>query len=449
MAFHTGLINDLKPFKMKKKNNSLFKSITLFVLFSISITVYISCRKTNDQSVADQMNTNLTKEWLHSLKQQASASQKLWLDSLEKGLDFTKMQSTVYLNEENLLSIPITIEVSPKAVFANKIAGGNSLGNSLVIIKEKDNSIKSSSIVLLSSAGSSENESTGNRSELIKKLLHSSLGKSSFTGKMATLSVYKDFVSQAEYINGIQNKLNQAKTKAEVNANKEKTNVPGKNYAPTAQGDGEPGSGCIDWYWVVITYDDNGNVQTRTETYLFTDCPPADGGGGGGGNGGLSAEQEQCLQTALTNFDTESGGGNSTSQLISETTTDIDGITKAKHLQWKCFNGAGGGWTLLSNEDGTVTLADPAHDTWYWQTFNHTNITFSGMAMAGAAISWTNGTGTPLFVNGTPNIIYESMALSFAVTYKFVCNCWINEILPLPDIVRQCNTVSPIYSAHP
>jgi hypothetical protein len=200
----------------------------------------------------------------------------------------------------------------------------------------------------------------------------------------------------------------------------------------------------IDWYNCNV--DNYGGYYNCT--YLYTEVvscwdesldPYDPDAGGGGGGGAAPGDPASC-----TLPDMEAGVSTS-SQTIGVGVGDIDAITKYKNPDWVILTAPT--YKLISHENGKVQLADPQINKWVWLELSHRSITMEGFTIGGS-ISYTQGTGTPSFVAGTPNVIYGGMSVSFAVTFSPASVTCGNVTIGIPAYSKNF-TSNAIWAANP
>ncbi|MCW3074915.1 MAG: hypothetical protein JWP69_1984 [Flaviaesturariibacter sp.] len=170
---------------------------------------------------------------------------------------------------------------------------------------------------------------------------------------------------------------------------------------------------------------------------MFGICEDGDEGG--------DEEDYTCAYEQNANFENESSGGSVASESISESSTEIDPITRSVSTDWKCFNGLGG-WKLTSHETGIIKYVPfGSGNRWEWESISHHSITKEGSTLPGVSVSFTQGVGTPHIASHI-----ASMKLKFNVTYNFVCEC---PSMPLNWVVQPVDksyeTPSPFWIAKP
>jgi hypothetical protein len=182
-------------------------------------------------------------------------------------------------------------------------------------------------------------------------------------------------------------------------------------------------------------------------------CPDQGGGGGGGGSGAGDANLDEfCINAAISEFQQEVNGAQTTSQTVGFNISDIDPITKNKNPTWTILTGAFGGWKLNSQEIGVVKLIDPTQNKWAWKSLSHGSISMSGNSLPTTSIEHDQGVGTPSFTPetaATTNVLYGGMSLNFSVTYRLVCNCPNVPFVGWVPPIHVSYTSNAIWDANP
>ncbi|RYY97324.1 MAG: hypothetical protein EOO11_11200 [Chitinophagaceae bacterium] len=165
----------------------------------------------------------------------------------------------------------------------------------------------------------------------------------------------------------------------------------------------------------------------------------------GGGGGGEDEVDYSCANGQKSNFDSEAGGASTASVDDAGSSTAVDPLTRNVARSWTCLNGFGG-WTLLSHETGVIKNVPFQGSTrWEWESIAHNSITKNGSTLPGVSVSYSQGVGTP-----HTSSLYASMALTFSVTYSFVCDCpaiptsWI-----ITPVDKNYSATSPFWYAQP
>lgn len=157
---------------------------------------------------------------------------------------------------------------------------------------------------------------------------------------------------------------------------------------------------CLKIHWYICDRVDGVMINCE---YLYTEevgiCnqtlePPGEGG---------SVE----IEDPFANIETPG-------TIISENVTNIDSTTKFKDPRWIIVTNKT--YHFISQEKGKVKLIDPLMNVWQWEYLNHDKIEFYGYAVGGT-VTHSNGTGTPSFTPGTSNVYYGGMSVTFPITF--------------------------------
>ena len=157
------------------------------------------------------------------------------------------------------------------------------------------------------------------------------------------------------------------------------------------------------------------------------------------------------INAAISEFQQEANGAQTTSQTQGFNISDIDQITKNKNPKWRILKGWSG-WELESQEVGVIKLIDEQTNQWAWKSLAHGSISMVGSPPPGVSVEYNQGVGTPSFTPETAEatiVLYGGMSLNFNVTYRLLCDC---PNLPLvgqiPPIIRSYNSTA-IWNSNP
>jgi hypothetical protein len=297
----------------------------------------------------------------------------------------------------------------------------------------------------------------GKKADLFQKYRAGNMGD--FTGGMLIYDVKYKFIKSELYENGV---------KVEGRAyliRKPKQQTSGKDDAgkPITTLDWQ--TDCYDEFWVNCFYwpstgEYNCNEPYITGSYCYTywengEAPggdpnnwgSGDGGSSGGGGSSTTTPDWTCANTQKDNFHQTVAYSetDNTDTDLPLSSTAIDDLTRNVERPWGCLKGFGN-WKLISHETGKIKYVpfDNGH-RWEWQSLEHNSITKDGSTLPGVAVTYSQGVGTPHI-----NSLYSSMALSFSVTYSFVCDCpniptsWI-----IQPIDKNYTATSPFWLAKP
>ncbi len=207
---------------------------------------------------------------------------------------------------------------------------------------------------------------------------------------------------------------------------------------------------CQTYYLIGIWFDlQTGQVIDYIVLDAWNDCtgggPPV--GYGSDPNSTPSSQDEQCFNDAANDFE-----GAVSAVSVSNVTegfnfTTISPLKKKKDPEWKALNGGLNMWYLRSTEHGIIEY-DPVYTRWEWVSLEHHSLEMIGVSNIGGEVSIQSHNGTPSFTEGTPNVLYAGMSLSFTVKYTpspIPCPPF-NMIIP-PKIIDYTSTA--LWNANP
>jgi hypothetical protein len=401
----------------------------LGIRVAILIAIFFSCNKPASDFPLAPSNAELIQKINQYLDFQKTIVKQIKVQNiidLQKVLDFARLESSPG-STFTLVHIPILRsyltdhQLDPKLTvsFVAKLdQSGKVLNANILLFKPDPNSSASLSAALLAKVSAAQ--------------------PATVDGQFKVLSVAGRWISDVQYKGGNPYSVGTIMSGREVRQDSRK----------------QVADGCTDWY-LVTTYHYADGSSSTTEEYVGTTCDcgdptaeslcPDDGGGDGS-----TSNDDDCIATQTSNFNQESSNGATAADVLSISTGDIDNLDKYKNPSWVCFKGFGG-WSLISYENGTVHLDDPANNIWSWTSFSHNSIGMNGQPLLGVGISYSQGVGTPSAVAAPgSNILYEGMSLTFSVTFSFVCNCPNLPVIgQIPPITRNYTSTCGFWDANP
>lgn len=147
------------------------------------------------------------------------------------------------------------------------------------------------------------------------------------------------------------------------------------------------------------------------------------------GDGVTATNSRDCMDECIKKIESLSGNSSTDNTTTSVTIETISNIRKYKNIKWKIHKGLT--WSIYSYEKGIVRLADPATNKWVWESLDHVKLALEGIVVGGT-ITPQEGSATPSFIPGTPNILYAGMHLSYSLLYTPLCG----ECLGVEEIAK-------------
>lgn len=163
------------------------------------------------------------------------------------------------------------------------------------------------------------------------------------------------------------------------------------------------------------------------------------------GDGVTQTNNTDCMEECIKNIENLSGSSSTDNSTVSVTFQTISNIRKYKNIKWKIHRGFG--WNIYSYEKGVVRLADPATNKWVWESLEHERIALEGFALGGT-VTPQEGSATPSFTPGTPNVLYAGMHLKYSIKFTPLCgDCIGIEEIIKPYVISY--EAGQIWSANP
>lgn len=398
----------------------------LFLIFFIS-----GCKKNEINLVEATFNNSLSieeaKNWYTSSTTSSQSSISKRNSSKRLFNDFVpKWNNAVATSDENyeIVELPLQFAKNPGFTAADtseKVKQRiNGVTHLLILKDKKTGNMKSVLMNIFSDNGIADSSITYSKR------------KANFNGNIFFTNLNGDFINGWQYENGkITNRLgklkNENKSGSISNRNVSPNNIKEDPDCSMAEYRvyericyfGEPESSCTQWYYI-------GSIYVNT-------CPTGAGGDGGGGVD-EDDEAENLCEKYKNNFLSNT---NVVSETIGFEIVPIDLLKKYKNPRWMILKNLT--WNLYSQEKGIVKLIDPGNDTWVWESLTHESIGMTGTSFGGT-VTFSQGTGTPSFVPGAPNVRYGGMSVNFDVIYTPL-NC-LTEL-------KSNYTSNAIWEAHP
>lgn len=128
----------------------------------------------------------------------------------------------------------------------------------------------------------------------------------------------------------------------------------------------DPGTGCIDWYWIVYNIYTGEIVDI---TYLNTTCPRDTGGGTS-----VASTETQVLDKLESELI-------QTNLKESISMSAVDPVTRNRTYTWQICEAPS--WRGYSNEKGSQEYSS-SENRWNWKTFEHVGVSKTGSIVGGS-----------------------------------------------------------------
>ena len=413
------------------------KTFMLPLILWATILVLVSCQKEFEKQNTNNVHSELISKvngWLDKQKSPTQPNKAANIDLLKENIDFSSLKSEEFNQNEKFIVITIKEEYKIK-----KNIDKNTSSVLLLVADKIGNIIQGNIVLYIPDKNQQVNTIPDNT--FFKMYNEKNLA---CDGLFRFLSPTGRWMYQREYKNGKLSSFGYVKAS--------------NNFEGRSETD------CT-YYFFILTLWVEGVAVAQEVTYLGRTCerpcddpnnqalcPDEGGGGGSGGAGAGDANLEDfCINAAISEFQQEANGAQTTSQTQGFNISDIDLITKNKNPKWRILKGWSG-WNLESQEVGVIKLIDEQTNQWAWKSLTHGLISMVGSPPPGVSVEYNQGVGTPSFTSETAEatiVLYGGMSLNFNVTYRLLCNC---PNLPLvgqiPPVIRPYNSTA-IWNSKP
>jgi hypothetical protein len=382
------------------------------------LLVLFSCQKEFEEQNTGRTRGELIlkiNSWLDKQKSPTQPNKAANIDLLKESIDFSSLKLEDFYQNEKFIVITIKEEYKIK-----KNIDKNTISVLLLVTDKIGNIIQGNIVLYIPDKNQQMNTIPNNT--FFKMYNEKNLA---CDGLFRFLSPTGRWVYQREYKNGKLSSFGYVKASH-------------NNEGAALNNEGRVETDCTYFFFILTLWVDGVPVAQEV-TYLGRICEspcddpnnqtlcPDDGGGGGGGSGAGDVNVDEfCINAAISEFQQEVNGAQTTSQTEGINFSDIDQITKNKNPKWRILTGAFGSWHLSSQENGVIKLIDPVENKWAWKSLTHGSISMTGNTLPTTSVEYDQGFGTPSFTPetaATTNVFYAGMSLNFTVTYRLVCNC--------------------------